>query len=265
MHKFRELLKSSMEIENKNDVALLFSGGTDSLTCLYSLFDRGIRPTLYTFYMEGVPSMDLDVSKKVAEHYDLSHKIVPIPQNVDALQRDVLYIVNNLPVDRKTNIQCVYPFLYVLPHVSESVVVSGICADDLFGSSKGASIKGSKDKVAFDRLRSTAFESLNSSAYLPIKTLVETVYKKKLITPYRDDEIVNYLMGFSWEQLNKPKQKQLSIDAFSDYFSELNVYRRNGSLQVVSGIRDFHKKLVDSPLNTKNRHRVDEIYRDIRG
>ena len=41
------------EIKNKDSVALLFSGGVDSLSMLFSCFDVGIRPTLYCFTTDG--------------------------------------------------------------------------------------------------------------------------------------------------------------------------------------------------------------------
>lgn len=172
--------------------------------------------------------------------------------------------MKNLPVDRKTNVQCTFPFLYLFPKIKESVIVTGLCADDLYGSSKGMTIKGSKDKEVFDRLRNRSRENLNSSAYLPIKTLAEEVHGKKLIVPYRDEDIFNYFMNKSWVELNRPKQKQVAIDSYRKYFDSHDIYRKNSSLQVESGIREYHNELINSSLNTNNRKRVDEIYKDLR-
>jgi asparagine synthetase B (glutamine-hydrolysing) len=266
MHELKSKIQHVLrrEIYDVNDVGLLFSGGTDSLTCLFSLLDMGISPTLYTFHLEGNIHLDVIVSKKVAEYYGLRHVIITIPDDINRLQDDVKFIVKELPVDRKTNIQCVFPFLYVLPNITESTVVSGLCADDLFGTAKSVAIKASKDKEVFDTIRKKTLSSLNSSAYLPIKTLIEDMHDKKFVTPYRDRRVIDYFFRFSWSELNKPKQKQISLDAFAEEFSEQDIYRKNSNLQVGSGIREYHNKLINTPLNKLNRNRVDEIYKDLK-
>jgi len=247
---------------NSKSTALLFSGGTDSLTCLFSLLNLNIKPILYSFHLEGVIHDDIIISKKVAEHFKLTHKIIVIPNNLKNLENDVLYLTQKLKINRKTNVQCTHPFLHVIPKINEEIIVSGLCADDLYGTSKSMSIKYSKDKVGFDSARLKKMNDLYSSAYKPIKDLVE-LYGKTFLTPYRDKSVVDYLMEFSWEELNKPKQKQLSYDSYIEYFELLNVYRKNVNLQVGSKIREFHNILLESKLNKNNRKRVDEIYKDL--
>ena len=251
------------EIENKNDVALLFSGGTDSLTCLFSLLEIGITPTLYSFHLEGVVHKDIEVSRQVADYYNLKHNIIEIKRDIEQLKQDVIYIVKTFDVTRKTNVQCTYPFVHVLPNIKEKYVVSGLCADDLYGTSKSMSIKCAKDKNVFDEIRNKIFSNLNSSAYRSIKELTETIHEKKFITPYRDEEIINYMMQFSWSELNKPKQKQLSYSSYLDYYEKQKIYRKNTNLQVGSKIREWHSELVNTDFNKNNRKRVDEIYKDL--
>jgi hypothetical protein len=53
------------------------------------------------------------------------------------------------------------------------------------------------------------------------------------------------------------------LNAFNDYFSKQNIYRKNSNLQVGSGIREWHNELLNTELNKNNRKRVDEIYKDI--
>lgn len=261
----KQLLKKNIKeaIQDEKNIALLFSGGTDSLTCLFSMLEINIKPTLYTFFLEGFPNKDVEYSEKVASYYNLKHIVIEIPYNVKMLEEDVSYITTNLPVDRKTNVQCAFPFLYVIPKISEEVIVSGLCADDLYGTSKSVAIKASKDKEIFDAIREKAYINLNSSAYLPIKVLIENKYKKKLIAPYKSKEIYDYFMSFSWGELNKPKQKQIAIDSFSNYYENQIIYRKNSNLQVESKIREYHDEIINGKLNKNNRKRVDEIYKDL--
>ncbi|MGG0667875.1 asparagine synthase-related protein [Lederbergia citrisecunda] len=261
----KKLINESLEnsIYEKESVALLFSGGVDSLTCLFSLLEIGIKPSLYTFYLEGKPNNDLYYSEKVASIFNLKHNVIMIPYDIEQLENHVKYIVSSLPVDRKTNVQCVFPFLYLLPEIKEQYVVTGLCADDLYGSTKGVAIKGSKNKSVFDKIREKSRNNPNASAYLPIKTLVEDDHNKTLVAPYRDKNVFDYFMSKSWSELNKPKQKQVAIDVYSKYFNAHDIYRRNSSLQVESGIREYHNELINSQLNRNNRKRVDEIYKDL--
>jgi len=251
-------------IGESKDVALMFSGGTDSLTCLFSLLDIGIKPTLYTFYLEGEPNKDLEISKEVANYYNLHQKVIEIKKDTSQLKQDVKYIIEKLNIDRKTNVQCAHPFLKVAPYVKEKYVVSGLFADDIYGTSKSMIIKGSKDHSEFNEMREKKVKDPLSSAYLPIKVLLEKYYGKQFLCPYRDECIVDFFMRHSWAELNKPKQKQIAIDSYNDEFSKQKIYRRNSNLQVESKIREWHDTLVETDLNFKGRKRPDEIYKDIR-
>lgn len=48
----RKIIDDFLEekIRDKNSVAILFSGGLDSLSLLLSCLDIGIKPVLYTFF-----------------------------------------------------------------------------------------------------------------------------------------------------------------------------------------------------------------------
>jgi asparagine synthetase B (glutamine-hydrolysing) len=253
----------SNQITDRNSVALLFSGGTDSLTCLFSLLELGIKPILYSFHLENTIHKDIEVSEQVADFYQLPHNIVKIKEDIEQLQKDVCYLIKEYQISRKTNVQCTYPFLHVLPHIKENNVVTGLCADDLYGTAKSVVMKASKDKNILDKIRVKTFSDLNSSAYRSIKEMTEGTFSKKLIAPYRDSIIIDYFMKFSWEEMHKPKQKQLALNAFEDYFSKQKIYRKNSNLQVGSKIREWHDELLNTKLNANNRIRVDEIYKDI--
>lgn len=261
----KELITNEIkkELNGSKDVALLFSGGTDSLTCLYSLLSIGIRPKLYTFRLEDVEHKDVIVSRKVANYYNLNLNEVVIKKNVDQLIEDVIFLTTNMDLKLKTNVQCSYPFLHVLKEVKEKYVISGLCADDLYGTSKSMSIKCSNDKELFDTIRVKTFNNEFASAYNPIKYIVENLYGKKFIAPYKTKAVFDYFMKYSWKELNKPKQKQVAINAFNEEFKELKVYRRNVNLQVGSKIREWHNILLNTDLNVNKRKRVDEIYKDL--
>ena len=69
MNELRTLLINAVQREiNDENVAIFFSGGTDSLTCLFCCLELNIKPKLYTFHLEDYISEDVKTSKKVARY-----------------------------------------------------------------------------------------------------------------------------------------------------------------------------------------------------
>ena len=50
----RNILKTQLKKLDNEEVALLFSGGMDSLSLLLSCLDVGITPHLYTFKLKNI-------------------------------------------------------------------------------------------------------------------------------------------------------------------------------------------------------------------
>lgn len=140
------------EIKDKNSVAILFSGGLDSLSILLSCLDIGVKPTLYTFYLETYESSDIKSARRIADLFGLSLTEVPIKQEISTLISDVEYIVNRFHTYKKSAVQCIHPFIYTKRYIKEKYVLSGLCADDLYGTSKHMSII-SKDYKQFQNER----------------------------------------------------------------------------------------------------------------
>lgn len=262
--KFREALQKSIQdgIGNNKRIALLFSGGTDSLTCLFALMDLGIHPVLYSFHLQGIIHQDIHVSRKVAQFYNLRHILIEIPKDRERLIRDVVHLIRTYRIYRKTNIQCTYPFYYVLPEVKESVVVSGLGADDLYGTTASVAIRCKDNPEEFNRIRMKTLKDPDASAIRSIRQLVED-HGKRFVIPYRAPRVVDEMMRYTWRELNQPKQKILALRSFAEYFKRQKIYRRNSNLQVGSKIREWHDTLIRSPLNKNKRMRVDEIYKDV--
>lgn len=261
---FRTVLKNSIQkgLTGSNDVALLFSGGTDSLTCLFALMDLGIKPHLYSFHLQEVIHQDIMVSKRVAEHYNLRQTIVEIPRNKNQLIQDVKYLIETFDIFLKTNVQCTYPFLYVAKRLTEKNVVTGLGADDLYGTAASVLIKSKDNPIKFNEIRLKTLSNPDASAIRSITELFKRIHGKNFIVPYRDPSVIKLMMNYNWKQLNEPKQKMLAVSAYAEHFKELPIYRKNANLQVGSKIREWHDVLLHSELNINNRKRINEVYRD---
>ena len=98
--------------------------------------------------------------------------------------------------------------------------------------------------------------------YISLKKMVRNS-NKKLVAPYRNQKIIDFFLSHSWNELNTPLQKNLSYEAFYDYFKKLKVYRESSSLPINSKITEWHQTIFSSKLNTNHRKHLDEIIQDI--
>lgn len=263
IEKLKALLSESIKTQllGSIDVGLLFSGGTDSLSMLFTLLDQGIRPTLYTFRLSEHESMDSKVSKFVADKLGLKLVMTEIPFNINQLQKDVKYLITEFGSARKTVVQVTYPFLYIFPHVKEKFVVTGLSADSNYGTPKSMAIKFRDDFEGFKEYKKKIFSNIYTDGYYTINELAKK-HDLKLIVPFRDPKVIDYLMNYSWRSLNFPRQKWFIVKGWQEHFNNLKVYRKNDNLQVGSKIRERMDKLLDTKLND-NYNRVDEIYKKI--
>ena len=263
MNDFRRLLMQACErLSDGSTPALLFSAGTDSLTVLWSLLAIGVRPVCYTFHLEGLRHADLLCAERECRRLGIAQEVITIPRDVQTLAADVRTCVS-LAGTRKTHVQCLYPFLHVLPRVNEHQVFTGLNADDWWGSAKSDAINCARDKREFDRRRRKRQADETTSGYTFWRALAES-YGRELCCPYRDPDLVEWFLSQSWRDLMAPKQKQPAVTGFQDEFAASGIYRRNDNLQCGSGIREWHDVLLSEPgVNRNGRTNIVALYKDM--
>lgn len=230
------------EIKNKDSVALLFSGGVDSLSMLFSCFDVGIRPTLYCFTTDGYISEDLMASRKVADIFGLSLKEIYVPTDIATIKEDVYRLMDRFKIRKPTQIQCTQPFLYVAAAIKEEYAVSGICADDILGNFRACAVV-KKDIGQYYSKRYVAFNDIEKSSFCYIRDVFKDV-GVKLIAPYKTNKkLAEFLFSKNFDDLHRPKQKQLTLDYYKE-IEQNGLYRKSSNAQVNSRIREEHLKLL---------------------
>lgn len=261
----RELLKNSIKksIPSSRPLALAFSGGTDSLCILWVCLEIGVIPRLYTYYLKGINSEDLNCARRIKRKYDLDLVEISIPSDVETLKTDVENIIL-AGVQGKVNIQCMHGHYYLAKFVREKVILNGSGVDGLYGSYKSAAIIGKKDHSKFQRMRLKYLQNPNSDA-MRYQNVCYSNYGIQIIFPYCDPTITKYLLSLTWKEMNQPKLKNIIYKEFESEFKSIErIYRPRGSQQIVAGIRTHHDLLLKTNLNKYGRKRVDEIYKDIR-
>ena len=133
----KKLLKQYI-VDNvpQEEVAILFSGGLDSLSILLTLLDLGYKPTLYTFYLEGLISKDLELSRRISQHHNVPLVEVEIKKDIELMVSQSKALIKKYGLTKKTQIQVMHPLSNVFPLIKEDYVFTGIGADTLYGSAR---------------------------------------------------------------------------------------------------------------------------------
>lgn len=238
MIEFRNLLREVIQRDLPSEpVALLFSGGTDSLTVLWILLELGIDVTCYTFNLSYFQSTDLRASKKACEHWKVKQIIVneDHDENIPQQLRKVIGVIKSA---RKTHVEVMYGYWYLINSVKEKHIYSGIQADTLYGSNKKSAIHyGKKTAEEFTTYRKELVSNPGQEGLLQARLIAEQ-FGKILHAPYSDNSIREFFYQYSWKQLNSPRQKMPPVVSFFKEFGELPIYRHDDNMQCGSHLRE---------------------------
>jgi len=247
------------QVNDQKDVGIFFSGGTDSLTCLFSCLELKLKPTLYCFRLENHISEDSLMARKISELYKIPLRSIIIKENLNELTKDVYELIKKYKIANKIRIQILYPFPRMLKGIKEENVLTGLSADTLYGTNYHSKIHLLED---FSKSRKYAIMDDEIDGYNALKKMAAD-FDKKLIAPYRDEKVIEYFLKYTWKQLNQPKQKNHSVEAFKRYFTNNSIYRKSSSLTINAKIQEWHMKMLDGKLNKFHRETIDELYLDI--
>ena len=238
------------------EVAVLLSGGVDSISVAFAAERLGKRITAYSFRLENEPSYDYNKAKDIAQIRNWRFVGITIPKN--RLIEDFHNLVR-LGCKKKTQFECTFPFLYIYPQIKENYVLSGWAADGYYGLSKKAMIHYKGDN--FDEFRDNYFKEENQAGYIWHNKVAE-MNNKKLITPYLTTAVKEFFYRHNHEQLNKPCQKHHVRNGFYE-FNEIDKVENHLNLQIGSGVNKLFGTLLNNKeINFKNRSRMLDVYRD---
>jgi asparagine synthetase B (glutamine-hydrolysing) len=160
---FSDLLESVMRKaipEHENTVAVLLSGGMDSVSLALSAQRIGKHVHAYSFYCDDSPSYDSLKAQDVSNEFGFAFTPINVP--TDNLRFDFVRLANIYLCEKKTHFETTFPMMYVIPEIQERIVLVGIGADGHFGMSKSAMMHHIRPKEKFDKLRHTVFHGPNN-------------------------------------------------------------------------------------------------------
>lgn len=260
-----KLLENIIEKECTNlQVGVLLSGGVDSLSLAFAAHRLGKQVKAYTFHLEGDISYDALKAQEVSAEFGWDCHTTVIPQySTEDLRSQFHLLVGKYACVKKTQLECTFPFVHVFPNIKVKHVISGIGADGYYGVSKKAILHFKEPKEKFDEFRTNYFAATNVTGFRQIEQLAKE-FNMNLIHPYiYHPEVLEFFMQFDWNQLNKPKQKQIVRDAFKEEFDRVTKVKEHINLQLGSNIDQlFEKLLLDPVLNRNRRTRIMDLVSD---
>lgn len=260
----KKLIKKHIEntIPKNEKVAVMFSGGLDSLSVLLSALELGYEVKLYTFHLKGVISKDLETARKVSKHYKLELHEVEISDDLDLLIDDLKYLIKTHDLKKKTQFQVMHPMKHLCEAIEEDYVLSGLEADTLYGNTRSMR-KTITCESDFKNIRSKYIYDENNASYSFIRNELAN-NNKTFVAPYKQSsEIISYFLNLESKDLCFGKQKKQTYEAFKTEIDNLSLYRRSSNMQINSGIREFHDLLLQTDLNQKNFKSVIGVYNQL--
>jgi tRNA U34 2-thiouridine synthase MnmA/TrmU len=243
--------------------AVLLSSGVDSNSVLFACMELGIPVEAYSFTLDNRVSRDFKYAKNTCDILGVPFHPVYLKTTEKHLLSYVKYAVK-VGCRSKTDFECFWPMAAAFRSASKDngigYVLSATSADSHFALSKKANMHY-KDKV--DYYRTVVFKKRNTGQKLLLKAEA-TRLGLTYLTPYDSTRMCSELHGYSWDELNKPKQKQPIRDAFPEYFDKIKVTNHTNLQLGDSGIADHFKLLLETHLNPGKKYRaVKGVYNEL--
>ena len=257
------LLMRTLEKEsNDKEVAVLLSGGVDSVSVAFAAHRLGKKITGYTFHLKDQPSYDSLKASSICNDMGWDCKVIEVPTDYEMFEESFIDLADYYGCKKKTHFECCYPFLFVYPQIEQHEVLSGWAADGYYGVSKRAHLHFKTPKSKFDEFRNDYFKDGSRAGY-NWHNNIAVEYEKDFITPYLNKEVSEYFYSMDWYELNQPFQKHHVVEAFPE-FKQVGGVKKHINLQLGSGIDKMFEQhlLTSNKLNFNNRIRVMDICRD---
>lgn len=257
----RPIFLSELSQIDEENVALFLSGGVGSAALLFALLELGKGVTAYTFTLDNHVSSDFSRARRTAELFRINFIPIFLPRDLDQLKADMREIACSGVARKKTDFECGWPMLYAYRAVREKALVVGMGDDCHFCLSKrGLLHYAHNGKI--DEFRKKLYENLGY-AQRPLHELFASRYNLNLSLPYLSPAMKRIFIGTTWEEVNKPKQKQPILDAFPEGFRKVKPYPHSNLQLGDSGIAKHCAKLLETDWNWRRAKSVVSIYNDL--
>ncbi len=247
--------------EEHDSVAIALSSGIDSTAVMFALLELKKNVRAYTFHVEGVESQDLIHARRNANTFGVELVECVIPKQIDT--NNVFRLIRCYNLKKKTDIECVYPFLYVFPKVKEVLMLTGGAADGHFCLSKKGMIHFRHTLEKMNEFRDNLFSNPDYSQRFTLDKIGREEGLVSVQAPFGCESVRDFFRDKTWEDINRPKQKQTLTDMFPEQFAKIKRFNHTNLQCGDSMIREVFEPMLDCKINKKNRARMVDLYRDL--
>lgn len=217
-------------------VTVFASAGFDSACLAVAVRDAGAALRVRSFTLDDrTGSADCRGAERLARFLGAPFEAIRLPTSREQVGQDVLDLLR-FGVRGKAAIECSWPFFRSFAGEGGLAIV-GSAADGHFGLSKKAMINHRFPKEKFDAFRREYFSDPDRAQ---ARTLSELGARSgcEVVAPFFDPRVLAETIRFGWEELNRPRQKELLRAAFPE-LAPLKI-KRHVNLQLGdSGISDL--------------------------
>lgn len=257
------LMDTMAWVPKDQQITVFLSGGIDSHACLFACLELGLNVNVVSFTLDTHESTDFKTARNTARIFDLPFFPVRLKTTEEHLKKWVLYAVQELGLDSKSNIECMWPLygaIKMAAKIGSKHVVCGMGADPLFLMAKDVSMHG---QPFVKEIRRAGYRVRNTQRELLKRLSFDLgMYAH---APYNENGRVyaEILRETDWKVLNTP-QKALLNQAWPELKKMCKV-RAHQNFQLgdtnISGI--FSDRLLASDWNVRNLKSVVGIYNDV--
>jgi hypothetical protein len=265
-----ELVK---KMGNLPEYTLALSGGIDSSVLLYSALEAGNPPKeCVTFALDASKNDDLQAAATLCSIYKIPLIVANISTKTSDIIRDTKEVISVIGKPWKVHVHSCWPYKYIMPCVTTKNIVAGTRADYYYPLKKATNIaRMQMTEADFDVFyvdhRKQKWNNRNQS-FDSMRTYINSISNVAFVEPYNDDVLFDLALSLTFRDWNmhgdKVKHKYLWFKLFQNYFEESGIYRKQSPMQIVTGIKEAHLKLLQDPsVNTRGNKDLLGVYNNM--
>ena len=237
----KELLYKSIarQVPKDRKVVLTMSGGCDSASLLFGLKELGYTFEAHHYYFRNA-------NEDTATSVELCNRnLVPLIMHVfkeNDLKDKIEYLKKNFGAKGKIGLQCLVGYYDMSQKISDSVIVNGTYAEELYGCYKVIFLNGgTKDKDIFTRNRQKALASAGLKMFCDVFTKMFAQRNNQVVFPFNDHDLMTWFMSKNFKELNPKGLKGIFFEQWKNEIYGMNYPPERRSQQITSGVRDYLK------------------------
>lgn len=241
-------------------VACTISAGVDGISVAFACEELGKKVVAYSFRLDDRMTTDFSAAKARAKVFGWEFREVLLPTDIETLKENLVYLAE-LGCESQTDFECAWPFLHVVETVEEQHIMTGLGSDQWFGLSRKDAVEWVR-KGKFTELRDNAWKTRGRHQEIVTDTHARA-NGKVIHRPYMSKAVYEAIRTATWDQVNRPREKQPILDAFAKKFHRITLRPHTNFNLGDSGFRAHFDKLLKTDWNTRNLVSVRGIYNDL--